>query len=126
SGQFISGSNVMAFEKEVAEYLNVRHAIGVNSGTDALLIGLRALGIGRGDEVITTPFTFVAAAEALRQLGAIPVFVDIDLETFNLDVAEVPARITSRTKGILPVHLFGLAADMPEIRSLAVRHGIKV
>lgn len=126
SGRFILGPEVAAFEKEVASYLGTRHAIGVNSGTDALVIGLRALGVGPGDEVITTPFTFFATSEAVNQVGATPVFVDIDPATYNLDPALIEARITDRTKAILPVHLFGHSADMGAILELAGQHGLLV
>ncbi|MBL8166145.1 MAG: aminotransferase class I/II-fold pyridoxal phosphate-dependent enzyme, partial [Anaerolineae bacterium] len=111
-GHFIMGADVPAFEREAASYLGVKHAIAMNSGTDALLIGLRALGVGPGDEVITTPFTFVATAEAATNLGATPVFVDIDPRTYNLDTALLEAAITPRTKAIIPVHLYGHAAEM--------------
>jgi len=126
SGQFILGPEVKAFEAEVADYLGVRHAVGVNSGTDALVIGLRALGVGEGDEVITTPFTFFATAEAISQVGATPVFVDIEPESFNLDPVKVKEAITSKTKAILPVHLFGAPAAMTRIMSIAQGHGLKV
>jgi dTDP-4-amino-4,6-dideoxygalactose transaminase len=126
SGQFILGPNVKAFEDEVAMYLGVKHAIGVNSGTDALMIGLRALGIGAGDEVITTPFTFFATPESISNVGATPVFVDIDPVTFNIDPELIEAAITSRTKAILPVHLYGQACDMWAIGEIAKRHGLKV
>lgn len=126
SGQFILGPNVKAFEEEMAKYLGVKHAIGVNSGTDALLIGLRALGIQAGDEVITTPFTFFATAEAISHLQATPVFVDIDPVTFNLDAAKIERVITPRTKAIIPVHLFGHAAPMDSILQLAEEYGLKV
>jgi dTDP-4-amino-4,6-dideoxygalactose transaminase len=126
SGHFILGPEVSAFEREVSEYLGAKHAIGVNSGTDALVISLRALDIGPGDEVITTPFTFFATAEAISSVGASPVFVDIDPATFNIDPQLIRAAITPRTKAILPVHLFGLAAEMDAIRSIADEHGLRV
>ena len=126
SGQFILGPNVKAFEAEAAEYLGVKHVVGVNSGTDALVIGLRALGIRPGDEVILTPFTFFATAEAISNVGAIPVFADIDLEAYNIDPALIEAKITARTKAILPVHLFGQAAEMDPIVALAKEYGLKI
>lgn len=126
SGHFIMGPNVKAFEQEVAQYLGVKHAIAVNSGTDALVIGLRAAGISAGDEVITTPFTFFATAEAIEQVGAVPVFVDIDERSFNLDPEAVKKAITSRTKAILPVHLYGQGAEMDPLMELAERYGLRV
>lgn len=126
SGHFIMGPNVKAFEEEAARYLGVKHAIGLNSGTDALVIGLRAMGIGPGDEVITTPFTFFATAEAISAVGATPVFVDIDPRTFNIDAALIKPAITPRTKAIIPVHLYGQMADMSSIVALAREHKLLV
>jgi len=126
SGHFIMGEPVGTFERQVAAYLGVKHAVGMNSGTDALVIGLRALGIGAGDEVITTPFSFFATAEAASIIGATPVFVDIDPATFNLDVNRVEAALTPRTKVILSVHLYGHAADLDPLLALTQTHGLKV
>lgn len=126
SGRFIMGENVQAFEQEAAAYLGAKHTIGVNSGTDALVIGLRAAGIGPGDEVITTPFTFFATAEAVSILEATPVFVDVDSQTFNLDPNLIEPAITSCTKAILLVHLYGQAADMDSIIALAEKYNLKV
>src|SRR5512136_1277230 len=105
--QFILGPNVSSFENEAASYLGVQHAVGVASGTDALHLALAAAGVGVGDEVITSPFTFIATAEAIRYVGATPVFVDIDPETFNIDPAEIEAAVTPKSRAVLPVHLFG-------------------
>lgn len=126
SGQFIGGPEVRAFEDEVADYLGARHAVGLNSGTDALVIALRALGIGPGDEVITTPFTFFATAEAVLTVGATPVFADIDAASFNLAPERVEAAITPKTKALIPVHLFGRPAAMDDLLALAERHGLHV
>jgi dTDP-4-amino-4,6-dideoxygalactose transaminase len=126
STRFIMGPNVRAFEEEAALYLGVKYAITVNSGTDALIIGLRAAGIEPGAEVITTPFTFYATAEAVSAIGAIPVFVDVDPETYNIDPRWIEPAITTRTKAILPVHLYGQGARMDEILNLAQHYGLKV
>ena len=119
SGQFILGAEVTAFEQEAADYLGAKHAIGVNSGTDALIISLRALGIGPGDEVLTTPFSFFATAEAISNVGAKPVFIDIDPATFNFNPSGIADKITANTKAILPVHLYGLPAPMADILAIA-------
>ncbi len=126
SGVFILGPHVRALEEEVARYLGVKHALGVNSGTDALKIALRAIGIGPGDEVITVAFTFLANAEVIVELGAKPVFVDIEPDTFNLNPDLLESYISSRTKAIIVVHLFGHPADMDPIMEIAERHGLKV
>lgn len=126
SGHFILGPQVQALEREVAAYLGVKHAVAVASGTDALHLALRAAGVQRGDEVITSAFTFIATAEAISYLGARPVFVDIDPRTFNLDPQGVEAAVTERTRAILPVHLYGQAADMGPILAVARRWGLKV
>lgn len=126
STQFINGPNVEAFEEEVASYLDVEHAVGLNSGTDALVIALEALGVGPGDEVVTTPFTFFATAEAISKVGATPVFADIHPRTFNLDPGQVESRITEQTAALLPVHLFGHAADMESLVAIAEEHGLPV
>lgn len=126
SGQFILGPNVRAFERELADFVGVAEAVGLNSGTDALTLALRALDVGPGDEVITTPFTFFATSEAIVQVGARPVFVDIDAATFNLDAGLIEAAITPRTRVIMPVHLYGLPADMPAIMTIARRFGLLV
>jgi dTDP-4-amino-4,6-dideoxygalactose transaminase len=115
--RFILGPNVQAFEQESADYLGVKHAIGCGSGTDALHLALLASGIKSGDEVITTAFTFIATAEAIRYIGAIPVFVDIDPVTLNIDTAKIATAISAKTAAIMPVHLFGQAADMAEIQA---------
>lgn len=116
--QFILGPNVQAFEQEAADYLGVNHAISVASGTDALHLALVAAGIGKGDEVITTAFTFIATAEAISYVGAIPVFVDINLDTFNIALEQIEQAITSKTKAVIPVHLFGQPVDMPALTKL--------
>ena len=128
SGQFIRGNEVRQFEAEVAAFLGVPadRVVSVASGTDALVIGLRALGIGCGDEVITTPFTFAATAEAICLVGARPVFVDIDPGTFNIDPERIAAAITPATRAILPVHLFGQPAKITEVQELAARHSLLV
>jgi dTDP-4-amino-4,6-dideoxygalactose transaminase len=126
SGQAINGPDVAAFEREAAAYCGAEHAVGCGSGTDALMLALHALDVGPGDEVIVPPFTFFATLGSVIRVGAVPVFADIDPETYNLDPAEVEARVTRRTKAVIPVHLFGQCADMDPIRELAGRHGFKV
>ncbi|MFH1532325.1 MAG: DegT/DnrJ/EryC1/StrS family aminotransferase [Pseudomonadota bacterium] len=126
SGRYILGPEVAAFEEEVADWLGVPHAVGVSSGTDALVAALQALGVGPGDEVITTPFTFIATADAVQRLGGVPRFVDVDPATLNLDPTKVDAVVGDRTRGILPVHLFGQCVDMDAIHAVAERHGLWV
>jgi dTDP-4-amino-4,6-dideoxygalactose transaminase len=126
SGHFINGPNVDAFETEMAAYAGTTFALGLNSGTDALHLALRALDIGPGDEVVTSPFTFIATAEAISMVGATPVFADIDPETFNIDPRAIEAAITARTQAILPVHLYGNPAPMREILAIAERSGLAV
>jgi dTDP-4-amino-4,6-dideoxygalactose transaminase len=126
SGQFILGANVAALEREVAAYLGSKYAVGVGSGTDALVLALRALEIGIGDEVIVPTYTFFATAEAVMLLGATPIFVDIDPKTYCLNVRQVAERITARTKAVIPVHLYGQSADLAPLLDLAGAHGFKV
>ncbi|NYT47050.1 MAG: DegT/DnrJ/EryC1/StrS family aminotransferase [Candidatus Methanofishera endochildressiae] len=123
---FILGPNVQAFEKEASEYLGVKHAIGVASGTDALHLALLAEGIGEGDEVITTAFTFIATAEAIRYVGAKPVFVDVDPKTYNITAATIEAAITDKTTAVMPVHLFGQPVDMAAIKAVCDKHNLKL
>lgn len=126
SGAYINGPKVKEFEAAQAAYLGVRHAIGCASGTDALQVALMAIGLQPGDEVITTPFTFVATTETIALLGGVPVYVDIDPDTFNMNVDLIEESITSRTKAILPVHLFGQPCDMTAITAIAKRHNLYV
>ena len=122
--RFILGPGVQAFEREAADYLGCEYALGVASGTDALHLALLGAGVGPGDEVITTPFSFIATAEAICYTGATPVFADIDAASFNLDPAAVAAAIGPRTRAIVPVHLFGQPADLPRLGALADDHGL--
>ncbi len=115
---FILGPNVRSFEQEAADYLGVKHAIGVVSGTDALHLSLVAAGVGPGDEVITTPFTFIATAEAISYVGAVPVFVDIDPYTFNIDLKQIEGAISDKTRAVIPVHIFGQPVDMEALTQL--------
>jgi dTDP-4-amino-4,6-dideoxygalactose transaminase len=126
SGHFVLGPNVKALEAEVAEYVGCRYGVGVASGTDALRLSLAALGIGPGDEVVTTPFTFVATANIISHCGARPVFVDIDPRTFNIAPAHIEAAVTERTKAVVPVHLYGQPADMDAIMDIARRRSLYV
>lgn len=126
SGVYIGGAEVEALEKEIAALTGARFAISVANGTDALTLALEAAGIGAGDEVITTAFTFFATAEAIVRCGAVPVFADIDPDTFNLNPDEVEAKVTARTKAILPVHIFGQPADMDALQLIAERHNLLI
>ncbi|RYE73903.1 MAG: DegT/DnrJ/EryC1/StrS family aminotransferase, partial [Hyphomicrobiales bacterium] len=126
SGRYVLGEEVAALEAEFAAYCGTSHAIAVNTGTSALHLSLLAAGVGPGDEVITTPFTFVATAAAIRYVGARPVFVDIDPATFTIDPNLIERAITPRTRAILPVHLYGQMADMDAIVPIAAKHGLAV
>ncbi|MBM6859941.1 DegT/DnrJ/EryC1/StrS family aminotransferase [Clostridium saudiense] len=126
SANYILGNNVIEFEKEFADYIGVKHAISVGNGTDALVISLKAMGIGSGDEVITTPFTFFATAESISAIGATPVFVDVTKDTFNIDVSKIEEKITKKTKAIMPVHIFGQSAEMDKINEIAKKHNLLV
>ncbi len=126
STQYVLGPRVREFEKKVAAYCGVSDAVGVASGTDALHLSMAALGVGRGDEVITTPFTFFSTVEAILYAGATPVFVDIEPGTFNIDAGKIEEKITPKTKAILPVHMFGYPADMAAIMDIAQRHNLAV
>lgn len=126
SGSYILGPKVEEFERAIADYCDVEYAVGVANGTDALVLSLDALGIGPGDEVITTPFTFYATAESISRLGATPVFVDIDPKTYNIDTGKIEEKITPRTKAIIPVHIFGQPSEMDAIGEIASKHDLKV
>ena len=126
NAQYIMGENVKEFEKEIANKIGVKHAITVGNGTDALIIALKSLGIKEGDEVITTDYTFFATAEAIRFIGATPVFCDVELDTYNIDPSQIEEKITDKTKAIICVHLFGNACKMDEINDIAKRHNLYV
>jgi UDP-2-acetamido-2-deoxy-ribo-hexuluronate aminotransferase len=124
--QFIQGEAVRRFENHVSNYLGCKHALGCASGTDALQIALMALEIKPGDEIITTPFTFVATAETIAILGAVPVYVDIDERTYNIDAKKIESKITAKTKAVIPVHLYGQPAEMDNIMEIAKKFNLKV
>ena len=126
SCQFVKGTEVKAFEQELAQYLNVKHVVACGNGTDALQVALMALGLKPGDEVITTDFTFIATVEVIALLGLKPVLVDVDRETFNIDIQEIEKSVTPRTKAIVPVHLFGQCANMEAIMEIAAKHNLYV
>lgn len=126
TANYIMGKDVIEFEKEFAEYIGVKHAISVGNGTDALVLALMAAGIGKGDEVITTPFTFFSTAESISLVGATPVFVDVEKKTYNIDPLKIEEKITEKTKAIMPVHIFGQAAKMDEIMVIAEKYNLKV
>ena len=125
-GQYIMGPEVKELEERLASYVGVKHCVAASSGTDTLLIAMMALGIGHGDEIITTPFTFVATGEMIALLGARPIFVDIDSRTYNIDPEKIEEAITPKTKAIIPVSLYGQCADMDSINAIAGRHGLPV
>lgn len=126
SANYIMGKNVSDFEKDFADYIGVKHTISVGNGTDALVIALKSLGIGAGDEVITSTFTYFASAECISAVGAKPVFVDAEKDTFNIDPSKIEEKITKKTKAIIPVHIFGQSADMDEINKIAKKYNLKV
>lgn len=126
SSKFVLGPEMRAFEEEMAAYCGVKEAVAVGNGTDALLLALRGFGVGPGDEVITTPFTFFASAETVAALGATPVFVDIDPVTLNMDLDQLESKITPRTKAVIPVHIFGQMVDVERVMEIAARHDLKV
>ena len=126
SGRYIGGAVVSDFEKQLADYIGNSYCVGCNSGTDALYLALRALNVGAGDEVITTPFTFIATAETISLVGAKPVFVDIERDSFNIDVEAIEAAITPQTKAIIPVHLFGQPVNMTRLMEIAQKHNLYV
>ncbi|MDU7442363.1 MAG: DegT/DnrJ/EryC1/StrS family aminotransferase, partial [Clostridium sp.] len=126
STNYIMGKYVANFEEEFAKYIGVKHAISVGNGTDALVLALIACGIGKGDEVITTPFTFFSTAESISSIGAIPVFVDVRKDTYNIDPNKIEEKITEKTKAIMPVHIFGQPAEMDQIKEIARKHNLMV
>jgi len=126
SGWFILGQELASFEEEFADYVGTKHAIGLNSGSDALFLAVKALGVGSGDEVLTVSHTYISSVDSIIRNGAMPVFVDIDAETFCIDPAHIEDRITEKTKAILPVHLYGHPADMTPILDIAERHNLFV
>ena len=126
SGAYIGGAGVQQFEQEFASYIGSTESVGCNSGTDALYLALKVLGIGPGDEVVTTPFTFIATAEMISAVGAKPVLVDIDVNSFNIDIDRIEQAITPQTKAIMPVHLFGNPVNMTALMSIADKHNLKV
>lgn len=126
SGKYINGPVVQTFARSFGDFVGTQECVVCNSGTDALYLALRALGIGPGDEVITSPFTFIATAETISAVGAKPVFVDIDLATFNLDCSQIEAAISDRTRAIIPVHLFGRPVMMDQVMAIANRYNLKV
>jgi dTDP-4-amino-4,6-dideoxygalactose transaminase len=126
SGEYINGEEVTLLEEEICEYLGAKHCITVGNGTDGLVIALKALGIGPGDEVITSPFTFFASAESISQVGATPVFVDVKKDSFNIDYTKIEEKITEKTKAIMVVHIFGQPADIDNILNVAKLHSLKI
>ncbi|MEO1341858.1 MAG: DegT/DnrJ/EryC1/StrS family aminotransferase, partial [Cyanobacteria bacterium J06635_13] len=126
SGRYIGGKAIASFEQEFADYIGVTECVSCNSGTDALFLALRALNIGSGDEVITTPFSFFATAEVITRVGAKPVFIDIDAATFNFDLTQLEQAISPQTKAIIPVHIFGQPMDMDSLMAIAKAHQLYV
>ena len=126
SGQYVMGQAIQDLENALARYINVKHCLGVSSGTDGLLLALKAVGIGPGDEVICVPFTWISPVECTKRLGATPVLIDIDPETYLMDVNQLEGAITSKTKAIIPVSLYGQMPNFDKIMEIANRHGLAV
>ena len=126
SGKFILGENVQEIEERISNYLDVNYAVSCNSGTDAIFLALKSINVGNGDEVITTPFTFISTVEAIINIGAKPIFADIDEDSFNIDTRKIEEKISDKTRAIMPVHLFGNPVNIKEIKEIIQNKDIKI